>query len=201
MFRKLSVLLITILLVGCSVSDEPAVFVPNGKHPVVIMEMVNGGVVEIELFPEIAPNTANNFISLVQSHFYDGLTFHRVIPGFMIQGGDPKGNGTGGPGYGIPGEFSNNGFENDLSHERGVISMARSRKPDSAGSQFFIMHHDYPSLDGDYASFGKVIGGMEVVDAIVMVETTSSDLPIEPQVIKSMKVDLRGYVVGSVDKS
>lgn len=201
MIRKISVIFIVLFLVGCSSGTFDEEFVPNGKHPVVKMEMEDGGVVEIELYPEVAPNTANNFISLVQDDFYDGLIFHRVIPGFMIQGGDPKGNGTGGPGYSIPGEFSNNGFVNDMMHERGVISMARSNNPDSAGSQFFIMHQDYPSLDNEYAAFGKVISGIEVVDQIVMVERTGGDMPLIPQVIKSMTVDLRGYNVGRVKKS
>lgn len=161
--------------------------------PVVTMTLENGGEVEMELYPNIAPNTVNNFISLVTDGFYDGLIFHRVIPDFMIQGGDPEGTGMGGPGYGIPGEFSSNGFENTLAHERGVLSMARSGDPDSAGSQFFIMVADSPHLDGDYAAFGKVVAGIEVVDEIVGVERDQADKPLEDQVIKTMTVDLNGY--------
>ena len=136
------------------------------SNPIVTIEMENGGVMKAELYPEIAPNTVNNFISLVKQGFYDGVIFHRVIPGFMIQGGDPKGVGVGGPGYTIHGEFAANGFKNDLKHDRGVLSMARTMAPNSAGSQFFIMHEDSPHLDGQYAAFGKVIEGIEVVDKI-----------------------------------
>ena len=135
------------------------------QNPIVTME-TTAGVIKAELYPEIAPNTVNNFISLIQKGFYDGLTFHRVIENFMIQGGDPDGNGTGGPGYSIKGEFSQNGFENNLEHKRGVLSMARSQMPDSAGSQFFIMHKDAPHLDGAYAAFGKVIAGLDLVEKI-----------------------------------
>ena len=137
------------------------------SNPIVTIEMENGGVMKAELYPDIAPNTVNNFISLVKSGFYDGTIFHRVIPGFMIQGGDPDGTGMGGPGYSIKGEFSQNGFQNDLIHQRGVLSMARTMAPDSAGSQFFVMVDDAPHLDGAYAAFGKVIEGMETADAIV----------------------------------
>ena len=143
-------------------------------NPIVTFEMENGDIIKAELYPEIAPNTVNNFISLINQGFYDGLIFHRVIKGFMIQGGDPKGTGMGGPGYGIKGEFTSNGFKNDLAHEAGVLSMARSMMPDSAGSQFFIMHKDSPHLDGDYAAFGKVIEGMDVVDRICLLYTSDA---------------------------
>ena len=162
------------------------------SNPIVTFEMENGDVMKAELYPEIAPNTVNNFISLVKKGFYDGLIFHRVISGFMIQGGDPKGIGVGGPGYGIKGEFLQNGFKNDLKHSRGVLSMARSGNPNSAGSQFFIMHEDAPHLDGGYAAFGKVIEGMEVVDRIASVRTGANDRPVEPQVMKKVTVDTFG---------
>jgi len=162
------------------------------ERPVVTIEMENGDVMKVELYPEVAPNTVRNFISLVQKGFYDGLIFHRVIPGFMIQGGDPQGNGTGGPGYAIKGEFARNGFPNGLQHTRGVISMARSRMPDSAGSQFFIMVADAPHLDGDYAAFGKVIEGIEAADRIVSVDRNYFDRPLEPQVMKKVTVDTKG---------
>src|SRR5690554_5252419 len=161
-------------------------------NPSVTLE-INNKFIEIELYPEIAENTVNNFIKLVSENFYDGLIFHRVIPNFMIQGGCPLKNGTGGPGYTITGEFTKNGFTNELKHTRGVISMARAQHPDSAGSQFFIMVDDAPHLDGDYAAFGNVISGMEVVDDIVQVERDENDRPLEPQVIKSMTVELNGY--------
>jgi len=167
--------------------------VETDAKPVVTMTMEDDKSVEIELYPEVAPNTVNNFITLIEDDFYDGLIFHRVIKDFMIQGGDPDGNGTGGPGYGIPGEFANNGYNNDLQHEPGVLSMARSQDPDSAGSQFFIVTGDASHLDGDYAGFGKVIDGMDVVDEIAEVETGANDLPKEEQIIKSMTVDLDGY--------
>lgn len=159
-------------------------------NPVVTITMEDGSVIKAELYPEIAPNTVNNFISLIKKNFYDGVIFHRVIPGFMIQGGDPEGRGTGGPGYSIKGEFSSNGFKNDLKHETGVLSMARSMRPDSAGSQFFIMHETYPSLDGQYAAFGKLIEGIEEVDRIASVKTDYSDRPLVPQVIEFMTVQL-----------
>ena len=163
------------------------------KKPVVTIEMRGGGVIKIELEPEKAPNTVNNFISLVGSGFYDGLTFHRIISGFMIQGGDPTGNGTGGPEYSIKGEFALNGFKNnDLKHKRGVISMARAMAPDSAGSQFFIMHENSSHLDGQYAAFGKVIEGMEVVDKIASVKTDWSDKPAVPQVMETVTVETYG---------
>ena len=149
----------------------------------VVLELENGKKIEIELYPEIAPKTCENFEKLVADGFYDGLTFHRVISGFMIQGGCPNGTGTGGPGYNIPGEFSSNGFKNDLKHTRGVISMARSMNPDSAGSQFFIMHADAPHLDGQYAAFGKVISGMDAVDEIAETDTDYMDRPLEDIII------------------
>ena len=162
------------------------------KNPIVTMEMKNGDVIKLELYPDIAPNTVNNFISLVNKGFYDGLTFHRIIEGFMIQGGDPVGNGTGGPDYCIPGEFAINGFENNLSHDPGVISMARAQDPDSAGSQFFIMHKKASHLDGSYAAFGKVIEGMDVVDKLATVDTDWSDMPMTPVVMEKVTVDTFG---------
>ena len=162
------------------------------RNPIVIIEMENGDKVKMELYPDIAPNTVNNFISLVNKGFYDGLIFHRVIPGFMIQGGDPEGTGMGGPGYSIKGEFTQNGFDNPLSHERGVVSMARTFQPDSAGSQFFIMVDDVTQLDGQYAAFGKVIEGMEAVDKIVSVPRDANDYPLEPQRMKKVTVELFG---------
>jgi peptidyl-prolyl cis-trans isomerase B (cyclophilin B) len=161
-------------------------------NPIVTITMENGDVMKAELYPDIAPNTVNNFISLVRHNFYDGVIFHRVIPGFMIQGGDPDGTGMGGPGYSIRGEFSSNGFENPLRHTAGVLSMARTMMPDSAGSQFFIMHKDSPHLDGEYAAFGKVIEGMDVVNAIAMTPTDAMDRPTTPCVIRSMTVDTQG---------
>ena len=162
------------------------------SNPIVTFEMEDGGVMKAELYPELAPNTVNNFISLVSKGFYDGLIFHRVIPGFMIQGGDPKGNGTGGPGYCIRGEFKANGFDNPLLHDRGVLSMARTMAPNSAGSQFFVMHENSPHLDGQYAAFGKVIEGIEVVDKICSVRTDYNDKPRIPQVMKKVTVDTFG---------
>lgn len=161
-------------------------------NPMVTITMADGGVIKAELYPDIAPNTVNNFISLVKRGFYDGLIFHRVIRGFMIQGGDPDGNGTGGPGYGIKGEFAQNGVKNDLLHTAGVLSMARSMMPDSAGSQFFIMHETSPHLDGAYAAFGKVIEGMDVVNRIAETATDYSDRPLENQVMQSVTVDTFG---------
>ena len=161
-------------------------------NPIVTFEMENGGVIRAELYPDIAPNTVNNFISLVKKGFYDGVIFHRVISGFMLQGGDPKGTGTGGPGYSIRGEFTSNGFRNDLKHSRGVLSMARTMAPNSAGSQFFIMHEDAPHLDGQYAAFGRVTEGLDVVDAIAAVRTDYNDRPRIPQVIKKVTVDTFG---------
>ena len=162
------------------------------KNPIVTITMENGKVIKAELYPDVAPNTVANFVSLVEKGFYDGLIFHRVIPGFMIQGGDPTGTGMGGPGYRIVGEFRLNGVKNDLKHTRGVLSMARSMHPDSAGSQFFIMHEDAPHLDGQYAAFGKVIEGMDAVDAIANTETGAQDRPIREQKIKSATVETFG---------
>ena len=162
------------------------------QNPVVTITMKDGGVIKVELYPDKAPNTVNNFISLVNHNFYDGLIFFIFISGFMIQGGDPEGTGMGGPGYSIKGEFSQNRFNNDLKHERGVISMARSMMPDSAGSQFFIMHQDAPHLDGAYAAFGKVIEGMDVVDRIADTATDYSDRPREDQVMETVTVETFG---------
>lgn len=162
------------------------------QNPIVTITMENGDVMKAELYPEIAPTSVCNFISLINKKFYDGIIFHRVIKGFMIQGGDPQGTGVGGPGYSIKGEFSSNGFKNDLKHTAGVLSMARTMIPDSAGSQFFIMHKDSPHLDGQYAAFGKVIEGLEVVDKIANVRTDWSDRPMDEQKIKSMTVDTFG---------
>ncbi|MGN0312614.1 MAG: peptidylprolyl isomerase [Lachnospiraceae bacterium] len=161
-------------------------------NPVVTIEMENGQVMKAELYPDVAPNTVNNFISLINHNFYDGLTFHRVINGFMIQGGCPDGTGAGGPGYEINGEFASNGFKNDLKHTSGVLSMARTMAPNSAGSQFFIMHKDAPHLDGGYAAFGKITEGMDVVNTIAETATDYSDRPLTPQVIKSMTVETFG---------
>lgn len=162
------------------------------KNPIVKFEMNDGSIFEAELYPDIAPNTVNNFISLVKKGFYDELIFHRVIKGFMIQGGDPQGTGMGGPGYSIKGEFSNNGFTNDLKHTPGVLSMARAMDPDSAGSQFFIMHETSPHLDGSYAAFGKVVNGLDVINTIADVRTDWNDRPMEDQMIKSVTVDTFG---------
>jgi len=214
--RTIGILLITAIisltLIGCSTSnksnkeetntqsnDNKEIYLSKetekketDKNPVATIEMEDGKVIRLELYPEIAPNTVRNFISLANSKFYDGLIFHRVISGFMIQGGDPEGTGMGGPDYSIYGEFTNNQFENTLLHTKGVISMARSNDKNSAGSQFFIMHGDTPSLDGDYAAFGKVIEGMDVVDSIAQVETGSNDRPKKDVKIKSITVDTFG---------
>lgn len=162
------------------------------QNPIITFEMENGDIMKAELYPQVAPNTVNNFISLVNKGFYDGLIFHRVINGFMIQGGDPEGTGMGGPGYGIKGEFAQNGFANDLKHSAGVLSMARSMMPNSAGSQFFIMHKDAPHLDGAYAAFGKIIKGMDVVNKIAEVATDYSDRPMEDQRMKTVTVETFG---------
>ena len=164
----------------------------ENKNPIVTFEMENGDVFKAELYPEIAPNTVKNFISLVNHNFYDGVIFHRVIKGFMIQGGDPEGIGIGGPGYAIKGEFAANGFENNLKHGRGVLSMARSMMPDSAGSQFFVMHKDSPHLDGQYAAFGRVIEGMDSVDKIAETKTDFQDKPKQDQVMKTVTVETFG---------
>ncbi|MFB0958566.1 peptidylprolyl isomerase [Proteiniclasticum sp. QWL-01] len=158
-------------------------------NPIVTIQLKNGSVVKAELYPEFAPNTVKNFVSLVKKGFYDGLIFHRVIPGFMIQGGDPTGTGMGGPGYSIRGEFSGNGFDNALRHDKGVLSMARSMHPDSAGSQFFIMVERAPHLDGQYAAFGRVIEGMEACDAIVGVRRNAQDRPLEDQIMEKVTVE------------
>ena len=169
-------------------------------NPIVTIEMENGDVIKAELYPEIAPNTVNNFISLAKSGYYDGLIFHRVINGFMIQGGCPQGTGTGGPGYCIKGEFSQNGFPNSLKHTEGVLSMARTMAPNSAGSQFFIMHKASPHLDGAYAAFGKVIEGMDAVNKIADVRTDYSDRPMQEQKIKKMTVDTFGVEYAEPEK-
>ena len=171
------------------------------QNPIVTIEMENGGLIKAELYPEVAPNTVNNFISLVKSGFYDGLIFHRVIPGFMIQGGCPQGTGMGGPGYSIKGEFSQNGFKNDLKHTEGVLSMARSMMPNSAGSQFFIMHKSAPHLDGAYAAFGKVVEGMDIVNKIAETRTDYSDRPLKEQKIKSITVDTFGAEYDEPEKA
>ncbi|WP_191557016.1 peptidylprolyl isomerase [Metabacillus idriensis] len=204
--KKLGFVIMTLLLLlmaacgndpGEQSSDKPAKKVE--KNPIVTITMENDKQIKVELYPEIAPNTVANFVSLINDKFYDGLIFHRVIPEFMIQGGDPEGTGTGGPDYAIKGEFSSNGFENPLKHERGVISMARSQAPDSAGSQFFIMVADYPSLDGEYAAFGKVTEGMDVVDEIAGAET-NGEKPVEDQKMKTVTVDTFGEEYGEPEK-
>lgn len=182
-------------------SNEGLELLDSSKHPEVTIEMSNGGIIKIELYPEIAPNTVSNFVTLAQEGYYDGLIFHRVIPGFMIQGGDPLGNGEGGPGYTIKGEFSSNGFDNPMVHARGVISMARlERNNDSAGSQFFIMQADAPNLDGGYAAFGEVTEGMEVVDEIVAQKTGQGNKPVDPLVMNKVTVDLRDSEVPELEK-
>lgn len=170
------------------------------KNPEITITMENGDVIRAELYPEIAPNTVKNFISLANKGFYDGLIFHRVIEGFMIQGGCPQGTGMGGPGYSIKGEFSQNGFQNDLKHTEGVLSMARSMMPNSAGSQFFIMHKTSPHLDGAYAAFGKVVEGMDVVNKIAEARTDYSDRPLKEQKIKSMTAETFGEEYGEPEK-
>ena len=203
MFKRIELLaaicVLMLVLAACG-TDEANETTTNIEYandvtdnPIVTITMENNEQIVIELDPKTAPNTVANFISLVEDGFYDGLIFHRVISGFMIQGGDPDGNGTGGPGYSIAGEFTNNGFENNLQHKRGVISMARSKDLDSAGSQFFIMHEDTSNLDNDYAAFGHVVEGMEVVDEIAAVETDSSDQPVKEQKMKKVEVDTKGF--------
>lgn len=191
------------VLFGCQ-ADESEQEADKAKemsdHPVVVFTMDNDEQIYMELYEDLAPNTVNNFIALIEDDFYDGLIFHRVIPGFMIQGGDPDGQGTGGPGHSIKGEFSSNGFDNDLSHEKGILSMARSPHPDSAGSQFYITVEDSPHLDGDYAGFGKVLEGMDIADDIAGVERDPQDKPVEDQVIKTAEVYLNGYEPGEVEK-
>ena len=164
----------------------------SNQNPIVTFTLENGDVMKAELYPDVAPNTVNNFISLVKKGFYDGLIFHRFIAGFMIQGGDPEGSGMGGPGYSIKGEFNYHGVEHNLKHSRGVLSMARAQHPDSAGSQFFIMHADAPHLDGQYAAFGKLVEGEDVLDSIASIDTDWSDRPRTPQVMKTVTVDTFG---------
>lgn len=162
------------------------------KNPIVTIKMNNGHIMKAELYPQIAPNTVNNFISLINKEFYNGIKFHRVIPGFMIQGGCPQGNGMGGPGYSIKGEFKINGFNNELKHSKGVLSMARSQSPDSAGSQFFIMVENSPHLDGQYAAFGRITEGIKVADEIVNTDRNNSDMPYEDQIMESVTVETFG---------
>ena len=204
MKRLLCIALCLILLgtMGCTSGEKNKTEeeTMHSEYPIATITMKDGGVIKLELYPKIAPESVKNFISLANSKFYDGLIFHRVISGFMIQGGCPKGNGTGGPGYNIKGEFSANGVDNSLSHERGVISMARAMAYDSAGSQFFICHADSQFLDGQYAAFGKVIEGMDVVDAIASVKTNSQDKPLQDQVIDSISVDTFGVEYGEPEK-
>lgn len=189
MKKTLLIFLILILIGGYFIMAE---INAEEKNPIVTITMEAGGEIEVELYPEIAPNTVNNFIYLAEQGYYDGLIFHRVIENFMIQGGDPDGTGRGGPGYSIRGEFAQNDFENELEHTRGVISMARSQPYDSAGSQFFIMHKDFQRLDGSYAAFGEVISGMEVVDEIATVNTDKNDRPEEQQVMETVEVETFG---------
>lgn len=170
------------------------------NYPIVTIEMENGDIIKAELYPHIAPNTVKNFISLINKGYYDGLIFHRVIRGFMIQGGCPQGSGMGGPGYSIAGEFTSNGFTNNLKHERGVLSMARAMNPNSAGSQFFIMHQNSPHLDGQYASFGRVIDGLDVVDSIAETTTGFGDRPVNDQLIKKVTVDTKGVSFDEPEK-
>ncbi len=210
LIKIISVLLImtSLLLVGCGSAnnkensktetiekennDEQAESESNDTLPIATITVEGYGDIKAELYPEIAPNTVNNFISLANSGFYNNLKFHRIIKGFMIQGGDPEGNGTGGPGYSIEGEFTSNGFANSLKHTKGVLSMARAQDPNSAGSQFFIMTGDAQHLDGDYAAFGKVISGLDIVEEIEKVKTGANDVPKEDVVIKSINVDTKG---------
>lgn len=197
LYFMLSLLAIIVVLTGCGTTKETQEAVDYAskvkENPIVTITMSNDEKIVIELEPTVAPNTVANFIALVKDGFYDGLIFHRVIPDFMIQGGDPKGNGTGGPDYSIDGEFTSNGYENNMKHERGVISMARSDDPNSAGSQFFIMVKEASHLDGKYAAFGKVIAGMETVDAIVGAERDATDKPLEDQQMKKVEVDTKGF--------
>lgn len=188
-------------LVGCSqgeINDE--VRTPPKELPVATIVIKNYGTIEAELYPHIAPNTVNNFISLANSGFYDGLTFHRVIKDFMIQGGDPNGNGSGGPGYSIKGEFTKNKFKNDLKHTEGVLSMARSQNKNSGGSQFFIMTKDSPHLDGQYAAFGKVVKGIDIVHEIENTKTGNNDKPEKDIIIESIKVDTKGIKYDNPEK-
>lgn len=180
--------------------EEGPELLGSDQHPEVTLEISNGKTIVIELYPEVAPNSVSNFVSLVKQGFYDGLIFHRVIPGFMIQGGDPEGTGMGGPGYSIAGEFNSNGFENKLKHTRGVLSMARSGDPNSAGSQFFIMVEDAPHLDGEYAAFGQVIEGIETADEIVNQQADAGNKPLEPLSITKATVDIKGLDIKEPEK-
>lgn len=200
LYFVMSLMALVVVLTGCGTSKEDTTAEENvdyatnvKENPIVTITMNNDKKIVIELEPKVAPNTVANFVSLVEKGFYDGLIFHRVIPGFMIQGGDPAGNGSGGPDYSIKGEFTKNGFENNLKHERGVISMARTDDPNSAGSQFFIMTEEASHLDKKYAAFGKVIEGMETVDEIVAVERDATDKPLEDQIMKKVEVDTKGF--------
>lgn len=195
----ITVVFIVMIIGGCSSSENEKSNKLDSKpkqtikdNPVATIKMENNDVIKIELYPNIAPNTVSNFITLAESGFYNGVIFHRVIPGFMIQGGDPNGDGTGGPDYHIKGEFTSNGFENQLKHERGIISMARTQAPDTAGSQFFIMVADADSLDGEYAAFGKVTDGMDVVDNIVNAQRDQQDKPLKEQKMKQITIDTFG---------
>lgn len=185
-------LLSLLSLGGCGNQKQNDTGNDTEKLPIVTIKVKEYGIIEAELYPDIAPNTVNNFIELANKGFYDGLTFHRIIKGFMIQGGDPNGTGTGGPGYSIEGEFNSNGFENNLKHELGVLSMARASNPNSAGSQFFIMTEQAQHLDGDYAAFGKVVSGLDVLDKIENIKTGSNDRPVNDVVIESIKIDTKG---------
>ena len=201
--KILSLLLVVMTLVGCK-STPKELIIPEVEEPEVLplvtMEIKDFGVIQAELYPHIAPNTVNNFISLINKGFYNGITIHRIEKGFVLQGGDPTGTGAGGPGYSIAGEFTSNGFKNDLSHTEGVLSMARAQDMDSAGSQFFIVTKDSTYLDGQYASFGKVTKGIDVVHKIENVETDASDKPVNPIVIESIKVDTKGVDYKSPEK-
>jgi peptidyl-prolyl cis-trans isomerase B (cyclophilin B) len=197
----LVIVVLVIMVAGCGKNEDNTTPTKKSNNPIVTLEMASGSKMDIELYPDVAPNTVTNFVNLVSSGFYDGLIFHRIIPGFMIQGGDPDGTGKGGPGYAIKGEFANNGWANNLSHEKGVISMAReSLNMDSAGSQFFIMTATSPNLNGDYAAFGKVVKGIEVLDTLGTVETGLNDRPVEDQVIKKMTVNTFGVKYGETKK-
>ena len=214
----ISVLVVILTTIGCGAQTKKDTNTPSPNkdntqtqsnastptvknNPIVTITMASGDQIKMELYPDVAPNTVKSCISLVKKGFYNGLIFHRVIPGFMIQGGDPNGNGTGGPGYSIKGEFTNNGFANNLKHERGVLSMGRTPDPNSAGSQFFIMVGTKPSLDGDYAAFGKVISGMDAVDKIVNSPRGKNDKPLQTQVMKSVTVDTLGVDYGEPEVS
>lgn len=206
---SIMLLAISMIFLGCGSvnaqqenegNNENVISVPADKRPIATIVVENFGTMEVELYPDIAPNTVNNFIELANDGFYDGLVFHRIIKDFMIQGGDPEGTGMGGPGYSIKGEFTKNGHKNDLKHEEGILSMARSQSVDSAGSQFFIVTKTSSHLDGQYASFGKVISGLDILHKIENVETGVQDRPVEPVVIESIKVDTKGITYNKADK-